>query len=48
MKFDYCDSLVIDDDEIFEKIRDNYYPEDVFSPKQLNEWALSNNFIEEE
>jgi len=47
MEFDYVEKLIIDADDVKEKIRNDYYPEDVFTDEQLSTWAEENGYIKE-
>ena len=45
MEFDYVDKLIIDDDEVLDRVRKKYYPEDIYSEDELVEWAINNGFV---
>jgi len=41
-------SVEIDDSAVIDYIKTRYSPEDIFPEKELEEWAESNGFIDEE
>ncbi len=48
IKFDYVDKLEISEDEVFDAIRDDYEPDDVFTMETLDAWATENGYVKED
>ena len=47
IRFDYVERLEVDSGEVFEAIRKDYSPEDVFGADELGQWATENGYVEE-
>lgn len=41
-------TVIIDDIDIIEYIKENYYPEDVFDVDKLSVWAEENEYIKKD
>lgn len=41
-------TVIIDDRDIIEYIKENYYPEDVFDVDKLSVWAEENEYIKKD
>lgn len=45
MKYDFWDTIELDDDVLIGYMRDEYAPDDVFKRDQLVDWAEGEGFI---
>jgi hypothetical protein len=46
--FNGTGEFAVDEDDVIKWVADNKYPGDVFSEKELIEWAVENGFIHED
>ena len=47
ISFDCVTKLEIDDDEVFEAVRKDFNPEEVFGVDELEDWAFRSGFVRE-